>query len=59
MKVVISGVTFVAGVVDLYVLEGTRTWVTEDGAVHRYMAVSPSLTPGSDHPQGPGGHAVD
>ena len=43
----------------LDILVSAGAGVTEDGAVHRNMTVSPSLTPCSDHPQGPGGHAVD
>ena len=52
-------VTFVAGVMDLYILVSARAGVSEDGAVHGHMTVSPSLTPGSDDPQSPGGHTVD
>ena len=52
-------VTFVAGVVDLYILVCTRAGVPEDGAVHRHVAVNSALTPGLDHPECPGRHAVD
>ena len=52
-------VTFITGVVDLYVLEGARAGVSEDGAVHRHVAVNSTLTPGLDHPECPGRHAVD
>ena len=51
--------TFVAGVMDLDILESPGTGVTEDSAVHRDMTVSSTLTPGSDHPQCPRRHAVD
>ena len=52
-------VTFVAGVMDLDILESPGTGVTEDSAVHRDMTVGSTLTPGSDHPQCPGTHTVD
>ena len=52
-------VTFVAGVVDLYILVSTRAGVSEDSAVHGNMTVGATLAPGSDHPQSPGRHAVD
>ena len=52
-------VTFVAGVMDLYILVSARAGVSEDGAVHGNMTVGPALTPGSDDPQSPGGHTVD
>ena len=52
-------VTFVAGVMDLYILVSARAGVSEDGAVHWDMTVSPSLAAGSDNSQSPGGHTVD
>ena len=51
--------TFSAGVVDLDVLERPRAGVAEDGAIHGHVAVNSSLTPGLDHPECPGRHAVD
>ena len=52
-------VTFVAGVMDLYILVSARAGVSEDGAVHGNMTVGATLAPCSDHPQSPGRHAVD
>ena len=49
----------VTGVVDLNVLEGAGAGVTKDSGVHGHLALRAALTPGSDHPQGPGAHAVD
>ena len=52
-------VTFITGVVDLYVLVSARAGVTEDGAVHGNMTVGAPLAPGSDDPQCAGRHTVD
>ena len=44
---------------DLDILVGAGTGVSEDGAVHGDVTVGAPLAPGSDHPQRAGRHTVD
>ena len=55
----LPSLTFITGVVDLDILECPWTGISEDGAVHRDVAVCSALAPRPDDPQRPRGHAVD